>query len=89
VEWYETEEGKKQLLDIINEKFVFIDGEPVSRNDQPERSKREDPIKKVVPDKLTRGMAIKSGKFKSKLKKMDGVGPDLLGCGALNTMETS
>jgi hypothetical protein len=30
-EWYETEEGKTQFLQIINERFIFIDGEPVER----------------------------------------------------------
>jgi hypothetical protein len=55
---------------------------------QPERSKREDLIKMVVPpepDCLTIQRLEEDIEF---VKNCCGVNPDLLGCGALNTMET-
>ena len=41
-----------------------------------ERSKREDSIEKVVPPKLTRGMAISVGKRLANLKKIAEVSTD-------------
>jgi hypothetical protein len=55
---------------------------------QPERSKREDLIEMIVPpepNKLTKKRLKQDLEF---VKNCCGVNPDLLGCGALNSMET-
>ncbi len=55
---------------------------------QPERSKREDLIERIVPpepDFLTKKSLEEDVKW---VKSCCGMNPDLLGCGALNSMET-
>jgi hypothetical protein len=40
--WYETKEGKQQLLDIVNEKFAFLpDGEMIPREEFCKECKKE------------------------------------------------
>jgi hypothetical protein len=58
------------------------------KHNQPERSKREDLIEMMVPpepETLTKMRLDQDVEF---VKNCAGVNPDLLGCGALNSMET-
>jgi hypothetical protein len=70
---------------IPNDYHTTPIGDSYFKLNQPERSKREDSIEKIIPPKLTRGMAISYGKKAAKIKRMAGVSPELLGCGALNS----
>lgn len=78
------DEGEFFYSSTMCYKFCPICGE----NLQPERSKREDLIEMIVPpepDKLTKMRLEQDIEF---VKSRCGVSSDLLGCGALNSMET-